>query len=112
MKSDLGSEPIVPERAVSACRIGLRKKRGCVPTQLNVTKQSEFQKAIAGGRANAFLRPRAIQTVLQFQDTKLRNMRWIRDCWSVRICGDRICVAACLLAHPLTDRRVGCHKTP
>jgi hypothetical protein len=60
MKPDLRAEPIVSERAVSACLIGLRKKGRCVPTQLNVTKQSEFQKAVARSLANAFLRPHAI----------------------------------------------------
>jgi hypothetical protein len=60
MKPDLRAEPIVSEGAVSARLIGLRKKRRCVPTQLNVTEQSEFQKAIARSLANAFLRPTAI----------------------------------------------------
>jgi hypothetical protein len=64
MKPDLRAKPIVSEGTVSARLISLREKGRCVPTQLNVTKQSEFQEAIARGLTNAFLRPHAIQTVL------------------------------------------------
>jgi hypothetical protein len=105
MKPDLGTKPIVAETGVCTCRISLRKKGGCVPTQLNVAKQSEFQQAAAGSLANAFLRPLAVQAILQLHNAILRDMCRIGDRRSVRICGNGICVATCLLSHPLRNSR-------
>src|ERR1700751_361056 len=108
MKPDLGTDPIVAETGVFTCPISLRKKGGCVPTQLNVAKQSEFQQAAAGSLTNIFLRPLAVQAVLQLQNAILRDMCRIGDRRPVRICRNGIRIATCLLSHPLRTSRNAC----
>jgi hypothetical protein len=48
----------------------------------------------------------AIPAILKFQYAILRDMGRITDRRPVRICGDRICVATCLLSYPLPNGRI------
>jgi hypothetical protein len=55
-------------------------------------------------------RPEAIPAVLQLQYAILRDVGRIGNRRPVRICGDRIGVAACLPSRPLPDGRIACCK--
>jgi len=99
--SHLEAEPVVAKRAMGSAVVALRQIGRGGPAQLDVAQEAEFQQAGKRSLLDAALGPEMISAVLEFEHAVLRDVRRIGHRGPVGIGGDRVGVAASLLAHPL-----------